>query len=119
MFWTPLEVGVVVAVVGLQWAHLEKQGHQRQASWAWPVEKVQLVHVVLVFMAPMPVMGVVTMWWHQVCHRHRHFPGHEKGCWYDLELGLYRGPCKVMGAVKHAGRALHGFHSVMLGVCEY
>jgi hypothetical protein len=40
------------------------------------------------------------------------------GCWCDLELELYHGPCKVMGGVKHMGWALHGYHSVMLGVQE-
>ncbi len=111
VFWTPLEVG-------LKWAHLEKQRHQRQAFWAWPVGNGCLVHVLLVSVAPMPVTGVVTMWWHQVCHGCCQFPGHENGCWYNLELGSYWGGCKVMGAVKHVGSALHGFHSVMLGVQE-
>jgi hypothetical protein len=98
--------GVVVGTLG------------EATSSAWPVGKGHLVHVVLVFMAPMLVMGMVTMWWHQVCNCHCHFPGHEKGYWYNLELGLYWGPYKVMGAVKHVGRALHNFHSVMLGVKE-
>jgi hypothetical protein len=76
------------------------------------------MHIVLVFVAPMSMTGGVTIWWHQVCHRHCHFPGHEKGCWCDLELGPYRGPCKVKGVVKHARCALHGYHAVMLGVQE-
>jgi hypothetical protein len=59
------------------------------------------MHVVLVFVALMRVTGVVTMWWHQVCHLHCHFPGHEMDCWCNLELGLHQGPCKVMGVVKH------------------
>ncbi len=74
------------------------------------------MHIELVFVAPMPVTGVVTTWWHQVHHRCRHFSGHEKGCWYNLEQGLYQGGCKLMGAVKHVGCPLHGLNSVMLGV---
>jgi hypothetical protein len=74
------------------------------------------VHFVLVFVAPIPVTGVVTMWWHQVCHCHHHFLGHEKGCWYNLELESYQGGCKVMGVVKRMVHTLHSLHSVMLGV---
>jgi hypothetical protein len=74
------------------------------------------MHVILAFAAPILVTGVVTMWWHQVCHCCHHFTGHEKGCWYDLVLGLYWGGCNLMGAVKYAGGALHSLHSVMLGV---
>ncbi len=76
------------------------------------------MHIVLVFVVLMRVMGGATMWCHQVCHLHRHFPGHEMGCWCDLELGSYRGPCKVVGVVKHAECTLHGYHSVMLGMQE-
>ncbi len=64
MLQTPLEVAVVLAVVGLYWAHLERQRHQRQASWEWPVGKVQPVYIVLAFVALMQLTGVATMLWH-------------------------------------------------------
>jgi hypothetical protein len=58
-----LEVAVGLDLV-LYWAHLEKQLHQRQVSWEWPVGKVRCVHVELVFLALKWVMGAVTILWH-------------------------------------------------------
>ena len=63
MLQTPLEVAVGL-VMGLYWAHLEKQQHQRQVSREWPVGKVQHVHIELVFLALMRVTGAATMLWH-------------------------------------------------------
>jgi hypothetical protein len=48
-------------VVGLYWAHLEKQHCQRQVLWEWLVGEVQHVHLELVFLALMQVTGVATM----------------------------------------------------------
>ena len=55
---------VVGLVVGFYWARLDKQSHQRQVLWEWPVGKVQLVQAVLVFGALVWVTGVATMLWH-------------------------------------------------------
>ena len=51
-------------VVELCWVHLEKQRHQKQVSWEWPVGEVQRVSMELVFLALKWVMGVATMLWH-------------------------------------------------------
>jgi hypothetical protein len=55
---------VVGLVVGLYWAHSEKECHQRQALWEWPVGMVRHVHVELVFLALMQVRGAATMLWY-------------------------------------------------------
>jgi hypothetical protein len=40
------------------------------------------------------------------------------GCWCNLELEPYPGPCWELEAVTHVGHALDGYQSVMLGVHE-